>query len=139
MTVSESIITWLKQFSPADYWRMKSIDTDIQMAEVDSYALIKEPVQNVKKYLSGRKEITAHYSLSARLSSQVNGERIDNGGFGEALESWVEEQNQMSNFPVIDDAVVSSISVTTPFYIGRTESNNSVYSMTIAIKYVKER
>ena len=77
--------------------------------------------------------------LYTRLSSQVNGERIDNGGFGEALESWVEEQNHMRNFPVIDDAVVSSISVTTPFYIGRTESNNSVYSMTIAIKCVKER
>ena len=139
MTVSESIIAWLKQFNPTEYWKMKSIDTDIQRAEVESYALIKEPVQNVKRYLSGATEYTDHYSLSARLTSQGNTERIDNNGFGEALEGWVYEQNQLGNFPTVENAKVSSISVTTPFYIGKTESDNSIYSMTIAIKYSKER
>ena len=48
MTVSQAIIKWLKEFDPAEYWRMQKIDTDIQSAEVDSYSLVKEPVQNVK-------------------------------------------------------------------------------------------
>ena len=138
MTVSESVIAWLKGFSLGEHV-MKSIDTDIQRAEVEAYALTKEPVRNVKSYLSGRKEYTDHFSLTARLSSQVNSERIENTGFGEALENWVLEQNTKGNLPLVDNANVSEVSVTTPFFIGRTESNNSVYSMTIAITYAKER
>ena len=49
MTVSESIITWLREFKP------KKIDTDIQRAGTGKYSLAKEPIQNVKSYLSGKK------------------------------------------------------------------------------------
>ena len=48
MTVSESIIEWLKTFDPEEYWKMKQVDTDIQSAKVDSYSLVKEPVRNEK-------------------------------------------------------------------------------------------
>lgn len=139
MTVSEAIIKWLKTFEPEAYSRMKSIDTDIQSARVDSYSLVKEPVRNVKTYLSGKKVCTDHYMIRARLASQENRERIENNGYGEALERWVEEQNRIENYPVLENAVVKQIDVTTPFYMGRTETNNSVYQMTIAIKYEKEK
>lgn len=59
MTVSDSIIKWLKTFNPQDYWRMKSIDTGIQSAAVDTYSLVKTPVVNTKTFLSGRKVVTA--------------------------------------------------------------------------------
>ena len=138
MTVSEAVIKWLKKFNPADYWKMKKIDTDIQPAEVESYSVVKEPVRNVKKYLSGKQVITDHYTLQARLASQSNTERIDNNGFGEALEKWVEEQDKAKAFPEIENAIVQSVSVTTPFCIGSTTTNNSIYQMTVAIKYEKE-
>lgn len=47
MTVSESVIRWLKGF---DASRLKSINTDMLAADVKSYALIKEPVQNVQSF-----------------------------------------------------------------------------------------
>lgn len=99
MTVSESIIKWLKTFDPEEYWKMKQIDTDIQSAKVDSYSLVKEPVRNEKTYLTGNKVITDHYMLRARLSSLENMDCIENNGFGEALEDWVSEQNRNKNFP----------------------------------------
>lgn len=139
MTVSESIIKWLKTFDPEEYQKMKQVDTEIQSANVDSYSLVKEPVRNVKEYVSGKKIITDHYTLQARLSSQTNTERIENNGFGEALEDWVSEQNKNKNFPQIPDAKVSMISVTTPFYLGATDTNNSIYQLTVAIKYEKEK
>lgn len=137
MTVSEAIINWLKTFDPVEYQKMNRIDTDIQSAEVESYSLIKEPVQNVRKYLSGKQEITEHYAIMARLSSQTNTDRIENNGFGESLEEWVKEQDKNKKHPEIG-MKTQSISVTTPFYIGKTETNNSLYQMTIAIKYIKE-
>ena len=135
MTVSQAIIKWLKEFDPAEYRRMQKIDTDIQSAEVDSYSLVKEPVQNVKSYMSGKKEYTNHYTIQARLSSKPDSDRINNSGFGEALENWISKKE----FPDLSDAVVKAIGVTTPFYIGKTAENNSIYQMTIAIKYEKEK
>lgn len=139
MTASEAVIKWLKTFDPVEYWKMKQVDTEIQSANVDSYSLIKEPVRNEKKYVSGKRIITDHYMIQARLSSQTNTDRIENNGFGEALEDWVSEQNRAKNFPQIPDAVVQSINVTTPFYLGATDTNNSIYQLTVAIKYEKEK
>ena len=139
MTVSEAIIKWLKAFDPEEYWKMKQIDTEMQSAKVDSYSLIKEPVRNVKTYVSGKKVITDHYTIQARLSSQTNTDRIENNGFGEALEDWVSEQNKAKKFPDIPGAVVQYINVTTPFYLGKTNTNNSIYQLTVAIKYEKEK
>lgn len=133
MTVSESIIKWLQDFN------MERIDTDIQKADKGGYSLAKEPVQNVKSYLSGRKEYTDHYTIRARLPSQTDADRIANNKFGENLSAWVDEKNSKEEFPLIEDAVVSEIRITTPFYMGATATNDSIYEMTIAIKYVKER
>ena len=138
MTVSEAIIKWLKLFNPTEYWKMKHIDTDLMHGDID-YALIKEPVRNVKTYLSGTKVITEHYMLAARLPTNTNTNCMDNTGFGEALEQWVGEQTCSKVFPDIPDAKVQKVEVTTPFYKGRTETNNSIYQMTVGITYVKEK
>lgn len=136
MTVSEAIIKWLKLFNPTEYWKMKHIDTDLMHGDID-YALIKEPVRNVKTYLSGTKVITEHYMLAARLPTNTNTSCMDNIGFGEALEQWVGEQTCNKVFPDIPDAKVQKVEVTTPFYKGRTETNNSIYQMTVGITYVR--
>lgn len=133
MTVSESIIKWLQEF------KIGRIDTDIQKADKGRYSLAKEPAQNVKSYLSGRKEYTDHYTIRARLPSQTDEDRIANNEFGEELSKWVDEKNGKKEFPLIEDAAVSEIKITTPFYMGATATNDSIYEMTIAIKYVKEK
>lgn len=137
MTVSESIIKWLHEFDLEEYGRLKQINTDIQGATVDTYALVKEPIKNVKTYLSGRKEITEHYAITARLASREDRERVHNMGFGEALEEWVTDQNTAEHYPEIPGARVKKISVTTPFFLGTTQTNDSVYQMTVQIKYEK--
>ena len=139
MTVSEAIINWLKTFEPAEYWRMKNIDTEQQSPKPDSYSLVRAPVQNVRTFVSGKKVYTDHYTIQARLPNQTNEDRIDNNGFGEALEGWVSDKNALEEFPDLSDATVKNVDVTTPFYVGRTDDNSNIYQMTIAIKYEKER
>lgn len=139
MTVSEAIIKWLQEFDPEEYWKMNSIDTEMQSSKPDSYSLVKAPVQNVKTYISGRKVYTDHYTIQARLSNQTNADRIDNNGFGEALEGWVRDKDSRQEFPELTAAKVQEINVTTPFYVGKTDNDSFVYQMTIAIKYEKER
>lgn len=138
MTVSESIINWLLTFDQEEYWKIKKVDTDLQSARVDSYSLVKEPVKNVKSYLSGRKEVTEHYTFQARLLCQENADRVDNIGFGEALEGWVEQKNKERKYPEIMGTNVKNIAVTTPFCVGKTMDNSFIYQMTIAIKYERK-
>lgn len=137
MTVPESIVAWLKGFQTEQ--KISRIDIDILRAGSIRYALVKEPIQNVKSYLSGRKEYTNHYTFTACLPSVNSEECNDNTKFGEALEEWVKEKNKKEEYPKIEEAAVTSITITTPFYLGITREQDSVYQMTIAIKYVKEK
>lgn len=138
MTVSESIIRWLKQFEASDNSGMERIDTDIQCPEEYTYSLVREPVQNIKKYLSGKKIYTDHYTLQAFLPSQYDPSRVHNNSFGEELEKWIRKQNDNKYFPEISGATVKNVRITTPFYVGQTRENDSIYQMTIAIMYERE-
>ena len=138
MTVLNSIIEWLKGFNPHEHAKMKSINTDILAARANSYCLVKEPTINKKTYISGKTIATEHYTLSALFPSFEDTERVANNEWGELLEKWVYEQNKDLNFPVIEGATVKNIDVSTPFYRGKTMDNESVYQMTLSIKYEKE-
>lgn len=138
-TVSNAIIAWLKTFNPVDYGKMKSIETDILPAKAESYSLAKEPIINKRTSITGKVTATEHYTLMARLPSQTPGDRRGNVEWGELLESWVADQNRSGNFPAVCGAVVRSVSVTTPFCIGNMAgTSDSVYQLTISIKYEKE-
>ena len=138
MTISQSVIKWLETFEPKEFWQMKGISTDIQPAKVKSYSLVKEPIINKKTSISGKVTATEHYTLMARLDSQVDSDRIDNGGWGTALEEWVEEKNKKKDLPKIEGVITRSVAVTTPFYLGKSDAQESVYQLTISITYMKE-
>jgi hypothetical protein len=136
MTISEALIKWLMEFNE-DGKRMEKIDVDRQSAEVESYSLIKEPVINSTKNVLGEETVTAHYTLMARLANNTNADRIENNAFGEAMETWIEEKNDRMEYPEIPKGKVTEVRVTTPFFVGKTEKNNSVYQMTVALRYEK--
>lgn len=132
ITVSQSVIKWLKEFEKS------SINTDIQPAKVNSYSLVKEPIINKKTFISGRVRATEHYTLMARLESQIDVSRVENNAWGESLEQWVYEKNRKKELPELEGANVQSVAVTTPFYLGKSEANESVYQLTISITYERE-
>lgn len=136
MTVSGAVINWLKTFDPQESGAMKRIDTDLMHGNVD-YALVKEPVRNVKKSVTGDQTITEHYTLQARLPTITNTDSVESSEFMEELEQWVEECEDRKEYPDIPNATVTAIAITTPFYVGSTEQDNSIYQMTISIVYEK--
>lgn len=135
MTVSESIIHWLGGFDPS---KMEGIQTDLLASDIRSYSLVKEPIQNVQNFISGKQIITGHYTLMARLAGRTDPARVENSRFGEALETWISGQDRKKNYPMIEGAVVQKVDVTSPFYLGRTQEHDSLYQMTVAIRYMKE-
>ena len=131
MTVSEALINWLVEYDSSD------IDTDLLSASTTSYALTKEPTINIKRYLSGRTERTEYYQFTARLDSQLNEERKLNSEWLENLEKWIEEQKTNNKMPTIEGATVRDVFISTGYYLGQNAEDNSVYSLTIGIKYTR--
>lgn len=127
MTVSTALIEWLK-----GYEQIK-IDTDRQSDRPVTYALAKEPIVNIKRYLSGKREVTENYLFTARLESQENTERIDNGTWFEGLERWVEEQYNIGSLPNVEG--VRKVGVTSSFYVGVADAHTSIYQVGLEIIY----
>lgn len=136
MTVSQAIIKWLQTFAPQDDQKMRWIDTDLMHGNVD-YALVKEPVTNVTRYITGTEVHKDYYQIRARLDSQTNADCVENGAWLEALTEWIGEKDRLKDFPELEGATVKKISVSSPFYMGRNEQNKSIYQMTICIEYFK--
>lgn len=136
MTVSGAVINWLKSFGTQETGRLGHIDTELMHGNVD-YALVKEPVRNKKESITGDQTITDHYTLQARLPNSTNTDNVENDEFMEALEQWVTECNDSKEFPDIPNATVTEVGITTPFYVGRTGQDNSIYQMTISVVYEK--
>lgn len=137
MTVSEAIISWLKEFNPDEYRKMQRINTDLMHNDVD-YALVKEPVQNVRSYVSGMKVITEHYQFRARLDSINDNDSVENSAFMEALTCWIEKRNWNKDFPLLQCGTVQEIGVSTPFYLGASNDKKAIYQLTIFIRYIKK-
>lgn len=137
MTVSEAIISWLKEFNPDEYRKMQRINTDLMHNDVD-YALVKEPVQNVRSYVSGMKVITEHYQFRARLDSINDNDSVENSAFMETLTCWIEKRNWNKDFPLLQCGTVQEIGVSTPFYLGASNDKKAIYQLTIFIRYIKK-
>lgn len=138
MTISASIIAWLKGFDTST--QMASIDTDVQAATAATYSLAKEPVINKTTYLSGLQKITEHYTLVARLNLSNNTKRIQNVTWGEALEEWVKAQNDSKSFPTLEEGCTAQkVEVTTPMYLGTSrDTTTGLYQLTIALTYMRK-
>ena len=137
MTVSESIIKWLKEFNPEEYWKMNQINTDVMHKDVD-YVLVKEPVRNIRTFISGTQIITEHYQFIARLDSFNDRDSVDNGAWMEILTDWIGKRNKEKVFPDLQSGAVQEIGVSSPFYAGKSEDKKAVYQLTIFIRYRKE-
>ena len=137
MTVSEAIINWLKEFNPEELWKMQQINTDLMHHDVD-YVLVKEPVRNVKTFISGTQIITEHYQLRARLDSFSDNDSMENGEWMETLTDWIFKRNWNKDFPQLQSGIVQEIGVTTPFYMGKSEDKKAIYQLTIFIRYMKK-
>lgn len=131
MTNSGAVINWLRIFDG-----LGRIDTELMHGNVD-YALVKEPVREIKESVTGDQTITEHYTLQARMPNSTNMDSAENSEFMEALEQWVEACDDRKEYPDIPRGTVTAVGIMTPFYVGKTGQDNSIYQMTISVVYEK--
>ncbi|MGX8833965.1 hypothetical protein ACWG0P_07100 [Amedibacillus sp. YH-ame6] len=138
MTISESIIEWLRGFSGLDVAEV--IETELLGGSIGENVLSKSPTNIVNMFADGSQRRTEYYSFYAKKSSQLNDERITNDKFFEELESWIDDCNYNENYPTLDKKrVCEEVTVSGSYYLFENNEHESIYMLTIQIQYRKER
>lgn len=133
-----AIRTYLKSCSCFDNLKEMGIDflsNDANVASID-----RTPIQPLKgEKISGTKFKQASFTLRVKLNhSDELKQQIENSDFLEDFEDWLEEQNDIKNFPTFkDNKKVTKIYVSSSNYLLAIDSTlrKAVYQVQIIVEY----
>lgn len=134
MTIAKALTEWLTLYENV------SIDTNHINDGSDQYGLFKAPTRTTKEHLEGSYEITEWYVLYVRQASVSEGDRTDSDEWLENLIYWIDDYRFLYEYPEIDGGRrIQDIFVTgTPYPIS-TDSDDTLYQLSLAITYTRER
>ena len=88
MTIIESIVQFLNQYEK------EKIGVDKLGSSTMSYSLMKEPQENVQRFISGLEVHTDYYQLAARRDAASEEDRIANNAWGQGIAEWISQKEQ---------------------------------------------
>lgn len=138
MTISESIIEWLRGYS-GGIEATDKITVDQLAAQDETYGVFKAPGDIVTPYIGGAQDVTAYYLFVCRQPSQTDAMRISNQGWMEGLESWIRAQNIARNLPILEGKKHCwGISIANSYTLQEQDDDGTVYQFSVAINYTEE-
>ena len=138
MTISESIIQWLRGYS-GGIEATDKITTDQLSADGETYAVFKSPGDIIKNFVGGSRDVTAYYLFICRQSSQTNDMRISNQAWMEGLEHWIRAQNLKRKLPDLGQGRTCwGVSIANSYTMQEQTDSGTVYQFSIEINYHEE-
>lgn len=138
MTVSESIINWLRGYE-GGLELVDEIRTDQLSEESEAYGIFKTPQDSEEVFVDGSRDVTVHYLFLVRQPSQTDGIRRDNQAWLEGLEEWIRKQNRLRCLPEMDQGrSCFGVTVTNSYAAEEQDNAETVYQLGVAISYFEE-
>ena len=138
MTISESIIEWLRGYS-GGIEATDRITVDQLGTNDETYGVFKAPGDQVTQYIGGSRDVTAYYLFICRQPSQTNDMRISNQAWMEDLEAWIRAQNISRNLPQLEGKRSCwGISIANSYTLQDQSDSGTIYQFSIAINYTEE-
>lgn len=136
MTVSESLITWLKSNTSLSV--IEEIETDILRAQSESMGVYKQSNNETLDYIDGSKLVKEYYIVLVKQYNQLENDRISNQQFLYDLECWVETSNLDGVLPTLEDnATCQSVKISNTYYMQEETETQSIYQLSVEIVYLK--
>lgn len=134
MTVSKWLADWLKNYEGV------GIDTNHIEDGSDQYGLFKAPTRTVSNYIDDTYTVTEWYSLYIRHDSVSEEDREDSDAWLEGLVYWIDDFSFLYEYPALGNGrTVQDVIVTgTPYPIA-TDSDDTLYQLSLSITYTRER
>ena len=135
-----SIRDYLKQ---CPYFNdLKSMGIDFLSNDVNIASIDRTPIQPLKNNrVTGNKIKKAIFTLKVKLNhSDELKQQIENSDFLENFEDWLEEQDDIANFPILkQNKKVTSIYVSSSNYLLAIDPSlrKAIYQVQIIVEYEK--
>lgn len=136
MTIAAAVSSWLSFFESME------IDTNHIQDGADQYGLFKSPTRTVKNFINGAYEITEFYQFFARQASVSEEDRQDSDEWLEELSYFADDFPFNYEYPSLgddDNRKITLIELTGAPYVMETGSSDSLFQMSLAITYTRER
>lgn len=99
MTISESMVEWLRGYE-GGFELTDEISTDrLEEAEPEAFGVFKAPGGGYTEFVDGSRDVAAYYLFLARQPSQTEGLRLDAHEWLEGLERWIRAKNMRRELP----------------------------------------
>ena len=141
MTIIESVTKFI--MSCPFLTELAKVNVDFLPADPDTYSVEEVPSETIRKrYLDGSSERQFLFTFAARLNySDEIRNNIDNSGFFEDFEDWLEECTEKEFFPELKDGLtplkIEAISSGYLFDVSG-DLSNSRYQIQCRLIYDKE-
>lgn len=117
------------------------VNVDYLDNEVISYSIQRVPANPViKTYINGDKKKQEVFVFCSRESyGEDVFNNLENIGFYENFARWIEEQNRLCNFPLLDkNCEVEKIELTTNGYAFQTDLDKAQYQIQMKLIYIEK-
>ncbi len=134
MTVAAALSKWLAQLDTM------TIDTNHITDGADKYGLFKAPTRTLRERIDGSYEITEYYQFFARQAAVSEADRQDADEWLENLTYMVDDAGYKYELPTLNNnRTATAIALTGAPYPMESESEDTLYQMSLSITYVRER
>lgn len=134
MTISAALASWLS------YYEAMEVDTNHITDGSDKYGLFKSPNRTTKEFNNGTYEITEFYQFFARQASVSETDRKDADEWLEDLAYWADDFPFLYDYPALNGGrKIDKIALTGAPYPMETESGDTLFQMSLAVTYTRER
>ena len=134
MTISAAVASWLS------FYKAMEVDTNHISDGSDQFGLFKSPTRTTKEYTNGSYEITEFYQFYARQASVSEEDRKDSDAWLEDLAYWADDFPFEYAYPTLDgNRKINKIELTGIPYPMEADSSDTLYQMSLAITYTRQR
>ena len=134
MTISKYISDFLEEVTDI------TIDTNHVQDGSDKYGLFKSPGRTIRDFNDGSYEITENYQFVCKQNSASEYDRTDSDEFLENLTYAVDDFPYENDYPALDGGrTLKMISLTGCPYPMEADGKETLYQMSLAITYLRER
>jgi len=134
MTISAALASWLS------YYEAMEVDTNHITDGSDKYGLFKSPNRTTKEFNNGTYEITEFYQFFARQASVSETDRKDADEWLEDLAYWADDFPFLYDYPALNGGrKIDKIALTGAPYPMETGSGDTLFQMSLAVTYARER
>ena len=119
---------------------IETINVDYQDSEPDNFSINTIPENRlINEDIIGNKYMQFSFTLTSRVYTATDLDRIANLHFLDNLADWIYEQNEANNLPILpkENQIATDIIVTSNAYLysNDAERQNGVYQMQLKLYY----